>query len=150
MNAADIIKRMSPQINTGIAGIGGINHAMNNTMNNIRIAIIKYAIQLSRPFKKFVRPHTRDSQGEIAANTNDITIGITMRVILKGMEKESDGGGINLDNEIASHAEMGGLLGCFIARNSILAVKNRTPLLAISPLIDIASLNFLPIRPPLF
>lgn len=122
MNARDVRRAIIPKVVKTQAGtgIGGINHNINN---NKRRGIIKYTTFLSHPFKKFANLYVRHIQKTAIVNISDITI----RIILKAVEKQAGGGGI--DGGINN---IGVSLTCFTASNSRLKANNRIPCRAIS------------------
>jgi len=122
MNARDVRRAIIPIVvkkQTGAAGIGGINHNIKTK----RRKIIEYATFLSHPFKRFANLYFRHIQKKAIVNISDITI----RIILKAVEKQTGGGGI--DGGINN---IGASLTCFTASNIRLKVNNRIPCRAIS------------------
>lgn len=122
MNARDVRRTTIPKAvkrQIGVAGMGGVNHNMNSK----RRKIIKYATFSSHPFKRFANRYVRHIQKIAIVNISDIT----MRIILKAVEKQAGGGGI--DEGINN---IGVSLTCFTASNSRLKANNRIPCRAIS------------------
>jgi hypothetical protein len=119
MNTTEVRRAIFPKAvkkQTGIAFIGGINHNINK---NKRKKIIKDANFLSRPFKKLANLYFRHIQIIAIINISDITI----RIILKAVQKQADGGGINR----GGIKYIGVSLTCFTASTSQLKVTNRVP-----------------------
>jgi hypothetical protein len=117
MNARDSTRVIIPIAVKKQIDRGGINH---NTNNKSKKKIIKNATLLSRFFHPV--------QKAAIMNISDITI----RIILKAVEKQTGGGGISFNKGINSQVEVS--LACFTASNSRLKVNNRTPFRAISSL----------------